>query len=199
MIIMVVPYRDLKVHKLLSKGRHFVIEAELVLSNTLSRKDKIALSLLRSLQDHLVTGPGHGVINIEGAARLNLSQENAPSESKPRRKILYHLNPYSKIESHLRVSLLNVVVEAGLLVSLEPVGESGRRHSRHQRGQKADDQGCEMHRDWRKYGRAGSSIWGISPGVTVTVGSTRPLEMEVKFWPACNLPRCLSCLHHHQK
>lgn len=72
---MVVPYRNFKVHQLLSKGRHAIIEAELVLSNALSREDEITLSFLCSFQDHLVAGPGHGVINIEGAARLNLSQE----------------------------------------------------------------------------------------------------------------------------
>ena len=57
-----------------------------------------------------------------------------------------------------------MVVEAGLLVGLESVSQSGGRHSRHQRGQKADDQGCEVHRGWRIYGRAGSSIWGNSRG-----------------------------------
>ena len=65
-------YRNLEIHDLLSKGRHVIVEAEPVLSNTLGSEHKVALSLLGAVEDNLFAGADNGVIDIEGTARLDL-------------------------------------------------------------------------------------------------------------------------------
>ena len=69
-------YRDLEVYQLLRKRRHLIVEAEPVFSHTLSRKNEIALTFLRSVQDHLITRTDNGVIDIERTARLDLREGN---------------------------------------------------------------------------------------------------------------------------
>lgn len=65
-------YSDFKVNHLLSESRHLIVEAERVFAVTLGSEDMITLSLLRSIQNDLAARRSHGVIDIEGAARLNL-------------------------------------------------------------------------------------------------------------------------------
>lgn len=65
-------YSDFKINHLLSKSRHLIVKAEGVFAVTLGSEDMITLSLLRSIQNDLAARRSHGVIDIEGAARLNL-------------------------------------------------------------------------------------------------------------------------------
>lgn len=69
---MVITHRNLEINHLLGKGRHLVVEAEAVFSDALGCEDKVALSLFGSIHDDLVTGRGHGEIDIEGATGLDL-------------------------------------------------------------------------------------------------------------------------------
>lgn len=65
-------YGNLKVHHLLGECRHLVVEAELVFADALGCEDEVALALLVAVQDDLAAGRGHGEVNIEGAAGLDL-------------------------------------------------------------------------------------------------------------------------------
>jgi hypothetical protein len=67
-------YGNLKVHHLLGECRHLVVEAELVLANALRCEDEVALALLGTVQDDLAAGRGHGEVDIEGAAGLDLDR-----------------------------------------------------------------------------------------------------------------------------
>lgn len=53
---------------------------------------------------------------------------------------------YRKVKSHLRIRLVDVGVETGLLVGLKLVGQRGGRHIRHKGGQEANDQCRKTHR-----------------------------------------------------
>lgn len=63
---------DFKVHHLIRKCRHFVVEAKPVFTHVLRRKHKVPLSLFLTLHDFLVVGPYYTVVDIEGSAGLNL-------------------------------------------------------------------------------------------------------------------------------
>lgn len=65
-------YRNLKVHHLLCKRRHLIVEAEPVLPDTLRRKHKVSLSLFGAIQHDLFAGGDYRVIDIEGTAGLDL-------------------------------------------------------------------------------------------------------------------------------
>ena len=65
-------YRNLKVHHLLRKRRHLIVEAEPVLPDALRRKHKVSLSLLGAIQNDLFAGGDYRVIDIEGTAGLDL-------------------------------------------------------------------------------------------------------------------------------
>lgn len=67
-------YGNLEIHHLLSERRHIVIKAECVFASGQGREDKVALSFLGAILDNLAAGRGHGEIDIEGAARLDLSR-----------------------------------------------------------------------------------------------------------------------------
>lgn len=71
--------RNLKVHKLLGKCAHLVVEAERVVADLLRREDKVALSLLFALQDDLSARALDSVVDIERATRLNLWQQRTVS------------------------------------------------------------------------------------------------------------------------
>lgn len=78
-------YRNLKIHKLLRKRRHFIAEAEAILANALRGKHEIALALLCSIQNDLFEGTGDQVVNVERAARLDL-HDKVKSASNCRRR-----------------------------------------------------------------------------------------------------------------
>lgn len=65
-------YRDLEVHRLLGEGAHLVVEAEAILAHIVGREDKVALSLLGTVENHLVVGASYCVVDIEGATGLDL-------------------------------------------------------------------------------------------------------------------------------
>ena len=65
-------YSNLKVHHLIRECRHLVVEAYPVLARILRRKDKVSLSFFFSTHDLLVIRSHHLVIDVKGAARLNL-------------------------------------------------------------------------------------------------------------------------------
>jgi hypothetical protein len=72
----VATYGDFKVDHLLGESGHLVVEAEGVFAVALRSEDVVALSLLCSIQDDLAARRSHGVVDIEGAARLNLMIAN---------------------------------------------------------------------------------------------------------------------------
>jgi len=69
-------YGNLEIHHLLGKCRHLIVEAELILADALGSEDEVALALLGAVQDDLAAGRGHGEIDIEGAAGLDLHRVN---------------------------------------------------------------------------------------------------------------------------
>lgn len=64
--------RNLEVDKLVRVCAHLVVKAKLVFADFLSGEDKIALSLLLTLQDHLACGTHHLIVDIERTAGLDL-------------------------------------------------------------------------------------------------------------------------------
>jgi hypothetical protein len=65
-------YGNLKIHQLVRKGRHLVVEAESEFANVIRREDEIALSLFLALHDDTLARTDNRVVNIEGTARLDL-------------------------------------------------------------------------------------------------------------------------------
>ncbi len=65
-------YGDLKVHHLLDPGAHLVVEAEAVLARLFCREDGVELPLFTVLHYDLVVGAYDAVVDVEGAARLDL-------------------------------------------------------------------------------------------------------------------------------
>lgn len=65
--------RDLKVDELLGERGHVVAEAEAILADLVGGEDKVALSLLDTIEDDLVVRSGHLVVNIERTSGLHLS------------------------------------------------------------------------------------------------------------------------------
>jgi hypothetical protein len=65
-------YRNLKIYHLLRKSAHLIIKAEPILAHIIRRKHKVALSLLRAVEDDLVRGARDRVVDVEGAAGLDL-------------------------------------------------------------------------------------------------------------------------------
>jgi hypothetical protein len=63
---------NLKVHQLLGKCRHFVVEAEPILALIVRREDKVALLFLLSFHYRAFVGPDDRVVDVKGAAGLNL-------------------------------------------------------------------------------------------------------------------------------
>lgn len=63
--------RDLKVDKLVGVGAHLVVEAEAVLADLVGGKDKVALSLLLTVEDVLSTRAGDLVVDVKGSSRLH--------------------------------------------------------------------------------------------------------------------------------
>ncbi len=64
--------RNLKVHHLLGKRRHLVVEAERILARLVGREDKVALALLLAVHDLLVAGALDGVVHVKRTASLDL-------------------------------------------------------------------------------------------------------------------------------
>lgn len=65
-------HSDLKVHKLVRKRAHLVVQAELVITRLQRCEHKVALALLFPVQNDLPVGTRHLIIDIEGASSLNL-------------------------------------------------------------------------------------------------------------------------------
>ena len=65
-------YRYLKIHRLLGKRAHLVVEAEPIFSSLFRRENRVHLSLLRGTHNVSVVRPCHIIFNVERAARLNL-------------------------------------------------------------------------------------------------------------------------------
>lgn len=47
-----------------------------MLASLFGRKDKVALTLIEAIKQNLAIGVGHLVIDVEGAARLNLQKRS---------------------------------------------------------------------------------------------------------------------------
>ena len=67
-------YSNLKIHHLLSERTHLIVKAKAILSGRLSREYGVQLPLFRVLHNDLPIGAGNGVVDIEGAARLDLRE-----------------------------------------------------------------------------------------------------------------------------
>jgi hypothetical protein len=65
-------YCNLKIHQFLRKSTHLIIEAKPKLANIIRRKHKIALSLLLAGHDDAFAWADDRVVDVEGAARLDL-------------------------------------------------------------------------------------------------------------------------------
>lgn len=68
-------YSYLKIHHLLRKRAHLIIEAEPIFTSLLCRKHRIDLSLVRVFHDDFSIRPVDIVVNIKGAARLHLREK----------------------------------------------------------------------------------------------------------------------------
>ena len=66
------PYSYLKVHHLFLKCAHLVVEAEPVFSLLFRCEHKVSLALLLPVHNCPLIGAYNGVIDIEGASRLDL-------------------------------------------------------------------------------------------------------------------------------
>lgn len=69
-------YSDFEIHHLLRERRHFIVEAEPVLSNIIRREHEVALAFLCPIKYNLLRGSIHNVVDIEGAAGLDLELFN---------------------------------------------------------------------------------------------------------------------------
>jgi hypothetical protein len=65
-------YGNLKIHHLLRKCAHLVVETEFVLSNIVCGEDEVALTFLCTIENDLVSRTGDFVVDIERTARLYL-------------------------------------------------------------------------------------------------------------------------------
>lgn len=68
-------YGDFKIHDFLREGAHLVVEAEPIFSCVGGGEYKVALALFLVLHDYLLVRAYHTVVDIERAARLDLSGE----------------------------------------------------------------------------------------------------------------------------
>ena len=73
---------DLEINKLVCKGRHGVGEAEGIAARCLCSEDEVALSLFLAGKDWLVVGAYYIVVNVEGAARLDLDTVSPNAQSR---------------------------------------------------------------------------------------------------------------------
>jgi hypothetical protein len=64
--------RNLKVDKLLCKGAHLVVEAELILAWFVGGKDEVALSLPLAVHDVFAIRASNLVVDIERSSGLHL-------------------------------------------------------------------------------------------------------------------------------
>lgn len=121
-------YGDFKVHELLCKCAHLVVEAEAVLADLVGCEHKVALALLRAIEDDLLWAAigaraDNRVIDVERAARL-----------------------HGEVERDLSPLVFHVCEEAGLLVRIEAVGERRGVYGGAVCQQEADDCGEGPHR-----------------------------------------------------
>lgn len=65
-------YGNLKVHHLLRKGAHLVVEAEAVFANIVCGEYKVTLALLCAIENESVSGADDGIIDIERTTGLYL-------------------------------------------------------------------------------------------------------------------------------
>lgn len=65
-------YSDLKVHHLLRKRAHLIVEAEPVFANVIRRKHKVTLALLGAIENDFISRADDRVIYVERTARLDL-------------------------------------------------------------------------------------------------------------------------------
>ena len=65
-------YRNFKIDHLLRKRRHWVFEAEPIISQFIRREDEVALPFFHILQDNLIAGAEDRVIDVKWTTRLDL-------------------------------------------------------------------------------------------------------------------------------
>lgn len=68
-------YGDLEIDDFLRERAHLVVEAESIFSCVGGGEYKVALALFLVLHDYLLVWADHAVVDVEGAARLNLNSE----------------------------------------------------------------------------------------------------------------------------
>ena len=109
-----VTYRNLKIHHLVRECRHFVIEAEPILSWILRGEDEITLPFFLPFHYFLVIGPVYRIVDIERAAGLNLTTLEKLTGMQAG-------GTYSKIKGDFGILSLDGSKEAGFLIGAESV------------------------------------------------------------------------------
>ena len=65
-------YSYIEIHHLIRKRAHLVVETEHVIADFFGREDEIALSLFAAFKDYFARGSGYDVVDVKGAAALDL-------------------------------------------------------------------------------------------------------------------------------
>ena len=71
---------DIEVNEFLSEGGHVVLEAEGVFADVVCSENVVALALAYAIEEDLVVGVLHLVVDVEGATSLNLQSVRPPSK-----------------------------------------------------------------------------------------------------------------------
>lgn len=112
-----VAYRNFKVHHLICKGRHLIVEAEAVLAGVLRRKDEVSLAFFLPFHDFLVIRTIYRIVDVEGAARLYLKSQHLDKTRGANKQ------PYRKVKGDFGILSLDVGEETGFLAGPEFVGQ----------------------------------------------------------------------------
>jgi hypothetical protein len=100
-------YGNLEIDQLFSKSAHFVVEAKSVLADLVGCEDKVALTLLGTIEDNLLisavaSGSDDRIIDIKRSTRL-----------------------YGEVKGDFGALVVNVGEEACFLVRIQAVSEGG--------------------------------------------------------------------------
>lgn len=110
---------NLEINKLLGECAHLVVEAERVLANLVRREDEVALTLLFAVQDDLLVGGLHNIVDIERTTGLHLDEKSARSAVPT----LHSEEAHGEVEGDLFALLFGGGEEARVLVGADLVGQ----------------------------------------------------------------------------
>ena len=114
-------YRNLEVDHLLGKRGHLIVEAECIFADALRGEDEISLAFLCSVEDDLAARCGHGVVDIERSAGLDLQRTRSV-------RSITELQIFPVIFQQLRTGVAQVDTQLHLPQSRRPTWRwSGQR------------------------------------------------------------------------